>query len=44
MVPGQEVDQRKLGDRFSKKNCQARGLNSEDAMDHSRWMKLIRDD
>ena len=26
------------------KDCQARGLNREDAMDHSRWMKQIRDD
>jgi len=26
------------------KDCQVRGLNREDAMDHSRWMKLIRDD
>jgi len=25
------------------KNCQVRGLNREDAMDRSRWMKLIRD-
>jgi len=24
------------------KDCQARGLNREDAMDHSRWMKQIR--
>ena len=26
------------------KHCQACGLNKEDAMDHSRWMKQIRDD
>jgi len=26
------------------KDCQARGLNREDAMDGSRWMKQIRDD
>jgi len=25
------------------KDCQARGLNREDAMDRSRWMKQIRD-
>ena len=25
------------------KDCQARGLNGEDAMDHIRWMKQIRD-
>jgi len=26
------------------KDCQAYGLNREDVMDHSRWMKQIRDD
>jgi len=26
------------------KDCQARGLNREDAMDRSRWMKQIRND
>jgi len=40
-VPGQEVDQRKLGERLWKKDCRARGLNSEDAMDHGRWRKQI---
>jgi len=25
-------------------DCQARGLNREDAMDRSRWMKQIRDE
>jgi len=25
------------------KDCQVRGLNREDAMDHIRWMKQIRD-
>jgi len=25
------------------KDCQARGLNREDAVDHCRWMKQIRD-
>ena len=39
-VPGQEVDQRKLGDRLWK-DCRARGLNREDAMDRARWRKLI---
>jgi len=42
-VPGQEVDQRKLGE-IVEKDCKVRGLNSEDAMDHSRWRKQIRDD
>jgi len=26
------------------KDCQARGLNREDAMDRTRWKKQIRDD
>jgi len=26
------------------KDCEARGLNREDAMDRSRWTKQIRDD
>jgi len=26
------------------KDCQARKLNREDAMDHNRWRKQIRDD
>jgi len=42
-VPGQEVDQRKLGDRLWKKT-QARKLSREDAMDHNRCRKQIRDD
>jgi len=41
-VPGQEVDQRKLGREIVEKDCQARGLQREDAMDCSRWMKQIR--
>jgi len=43
-VPGQEVDQRKLGRDIVEKDCQARGLNREDAIDRSRWMKQMRDD
>jgi len=39
-VPDQEVDQRGL----VQKDCQARKLNREDAMDHSRWRKQIKDD
>jgi len=42
-VPGQEVDQRKLGE-IVEKDCQVCGLNREDAMDRIRWMKQIRDD
>ena len=40
---GQEVDERKLGE-IVKKDCQARKLNREDAMDNNRWRKQIRDD
>jgi len=35
-VPGQEVDERKLGERYCGKVYQARGLNREDVMDCSR--------
>ena len=43
MVPGQEVDQRKLGE-IVEKDTQVRKLNREDAKDHNRWRKQIRDD
>jgi len=33
-VPGQEVDQRKLGGSVER-DCQARKLTREDAMDHN---------
>jgi len=39
----QEVDQRKLGESVEK-DCQARKLNKEDAVDRKRWRKQIRDD
>ena len=42
-VPGQEVNQKKL-ERDSGKGCQARKLNSEDAMDRSGWRKQIMHD
>jgi len=29
---------------IAEKDCQARKLNREDAMDHNRWRKQIRDD
>jgi len=48
-VPDQEViiiiiiiDQRGLG-RGCAKRCQVRKLKREDAMDHSRWKKWIKD-
>ena len=37
-VPGQDVDQRKLGE-IVQKDCQARKLNREDAIDCNRWSK-----
>ena len=43
MEYGQEVDQRKLGREIVQKDCQARKLNKEDAMDRKRWRKQIRD-
>jgi len=42
-VPGQEVDQIKFGE-IVEKDCQVRGFYRENTMDHSRWMKQIRDD
>jgi len=41
-APDLEVDQRGHGDRLCKKDCQARSLNREDAIDHGRWKKLIK--
>jgi len=34
--------QRGHGKRLCKKDCQARNLNKEDAMDRGRWKKLIK--
>jgi len=42
-VPDPKVDQRGLGEGHTKKVCQAHKLNIEDAMDHSKWKKLIKD-
>jgi len=41
-VPDKEVDQRGLGERLCKV-CQACKLDRENAMDHSKWRKLITD-
>ena len=41
-VPDQEEDQRGPGE-VVKKDCQAHKLNKEDAVDCSRWWKLIKD-
>jgi len=41
-VPEQEVGQTGLGEKLCK-NSQVRKLNREDAVDHSRWRKLIKD-
>jgi len=43
-VPGQEVDQRKLGREIVEKDCQASKFNREDAANRDRWRKPIRDD
>ena len=40
-VPVQEVDQEDLRE-VMQKDYQACKLNKEDAMDHSRWSKLIK--
>jgi len=32
---------KKTWETIVKKDCQARGLNWENAMDHSRWMKQM---
>jgi len=41
-VQDQEEDQRGPGERLSE-DCQARKLNKEDAMDRSKWRKLMKD-
>jgi len=42
-APDQEVDQRRHGERLCQKIAkQARNLNREDAVDRSRWKKLIK--
>ena len=40
-APDQQVDQRGHGKRLQK-DCQARNLNKEDAMDRGRWKKLMK--
>ena len=42
MVPDQELTKVDL-ERGLDKDCQARKLNKEDAMDRSKWRKLIKD-
>ena len=37
-----EVVQRRLGQRLRQNDCQARKLNTDDAMDRSRWRKFRR--
>ena len=42
-APDQEVDRRGHGrGEAVQKDCQARSLNKEDAMDRGRWKKLIK--
>jgi len=40
-APDQEVDQRAHGE-VVQKDCQARNMNREDAVDRGRWKKLIK--
>jgi len=42
-VPNQEVDQKRTWIQVVQKDSQARKLNKEDAMDHNRYRKLIKD-
>ena len=39
-VPDQDVDQREPRERFQKRTVR---LNKDDAMDRSRWRKLIKE-
>jgi len=41
--PAPRGRQKRTWTEVVKKNCQARKLNKEDAMDHSKWRKLIKD-
>jgi len=41
-VPHQELDKKGCGE-VVQKDCQAHKLNREDAMDHSKQRKLIKD-
>jgi len=43
-MPGQEADERKLGETLWRKDCQTCKLNTEDVIDRNRWRKQIRDD
>jgi len=44
-VPDQEVDQRKkTWKEVAQKDCSTHKLNRQDAVDHSRWRKQIKDD
>ena len=40
-APDQEVDHKGYGERLCK-DCQARNVNKEDAVDRGRWKKLIK--
>jgi len=42
-VPGQEK-RKKTWERDSRKRLSGAWIEQEDAMDHNRWMKQIRDD
>ena len=42
-VQGQEEDQRQPGETLSKRTCLVCKVNKEDAVDHTKWRKLIKD-
>ena len=42
-VQGQEVDQRGPGEMLSERTVKHIVLNEEDAMDRSKWRKMIKD-
>jgi len=42
-VQDQEEDQRGPGERLLREDCRARKMNKEDAIDRSKWRKMIKD-
>jgi len=41
-APDQEVEPKRTWKEVVQKDCQARNLNREDAMDPGRWKKLVK--
>jgi len=42
-VQAQDDDQRQPGETLSKRTCLVCKVNKEDAVDHTKWRKLIKD-